>query len=146
MTSPPPVFGTQLIGQTENALGAILDRQLDGTGLTQRHWVTLTLAVMSGAAIDQAGLIGPVSGALNLTTADVEARIAELCAAGMLEVRDGQSIIVTDAGSKLHSRVRAAVGEITARLFAGLAAADVDAAGRALATVLERANAELGRA
>jgi DNA-binding MarR family transcriptional regulator len=145
MTSPP-VFGTQLIGQTENALGAILDRQLDGTGLTQRHWVTLTLAVMSGGAIDQAALIGRVCGPLNLTTADVEARIAELSVAGMLEVHDGQTIIVTDAGRELHSRVRAAVGEITARLFAGLPAADVDAAGRALATVLERANAELRRA
>ncbi|MGZ4304546.1 MAG: MarR family winged helix-turn-helix transcriptional regulator [Solirubrobacteraceae bacterium] len=145
MTSTPPAFGTQLIGQTENALGAILDRQLDGSGLTQRHWVTLTLAVMSGGAVDQAALIGRVSGALNLTTADIEMRIAELSAAGMLEVRDDRSILVTNAGKELHRRVRAAVGEITARLFAGLPAADVDAAGRALATVLERANAELRR-
>lgn len=68
MTSTPPAFGTQLIGQTANALGAILDCQLDGSGLTQRHWVTLTLAVMSGGSIDQAALIGRVSGALNLTT------------------------------------------------------------------------------
>ena len=107
--------------------------------------MTLTLAVMSGGAIDQAVLIGRVSGALNLTTADIETRIAELAAAGMLEVRDDQSIFATNAGKELHSGVRAAVGEITARLFAGLPAADVDAAGRALATVLERANAELRR-
>ena len=143
MPSTPPTFGTQLIGQTENALGAILDRRLDGSGLNQRHWVTLTLAMTSGEEIAQAALLARVSSALNLTPADVEARIAELSAAGMLDVRDDQSIVVTPTGQELHARVKAAVGEITTRLFAGLPVADAEAAGRALATVLERANAEL---
>jgi hypothetical protein len=30
-----PAFGTQVIGQTEKALNAILERQLAGTGLTE---------------------------------------------------------------------------------------------------------------
>src|SRR5947209_20540813 len=98
MPSTPPPFGTQLIGQTENALGAILDRQLEGSGLTQRHWVTLTVAITSGGEITQAALVARVSNALNFTTADVEARIAELFAAGMLDVRDDQSIAVTPTG------------------------------------------------
>ena len=45
--------------------------------------MTLTLAVMSGGAIDQAALIARVFAALNLTTADIETRIAELAAAGI---------------------------------------------------------------
>jgi DNA-binding MarR family transcriptional regulator len=108
--------------------------------------VTLTLAITSSEAIAQATLIARVSSALNLTTGDVEARIAELSAAGMLDVRDDQSIVVTPTGQELHARVKAAVGEITTRLFAGLPVADAEAAGRALATVLERANAELRHA
>jgi hypothetical protein len=35
-------LGPPLIGQTQNALNAILDRELAGTGLTERQWVTLT--------------------------------------------------------------------------------------------------------
>jgi hypothetical protein len=143
MHSTPIPFGTQLIGQTENALGAILDRQLAGSGLTQRHRVPLTLAVMSGESADRAQLIGRVSGALNLATENVAARIDELAAANMLTLRDGRSVIVTDAGRNLHTRVRTAVGEITERLLADLPAADLQVAGRVLTTVLERANAEL---
>ena len=33
--STTPAFGTQLIGQTEKTLNAILDRQLAGTGVTE---------------------------------------------------------------------------------------------------------------
>jgi hypothetical protein len=33
--SPTPEFGTQLIGQTENTLNAILAHQLAGTSLTE---------------------------------------------------------------------------------------------------------------
>jgi hypothetical protein len=146
MQSTPIPFGTQLIGQTENALGAILDRQLQGSGLTRRHWVPLTLAVMSGDATDGAQLIGRVSATLNLAPEDVAVRITELAAANMLTLRDDQSVIVTDVGWNLHTRVRAAVGEITERLLADLSAADLEAAGHVLSTVLQRANAELQRA
>jgi hypothetical protein len=43
--SATATFSTQILGQTEKALGAILDRQLAGTGLTEPQWVTLSLAV-----------------------------------------------------------------------------------------------------
>jgi hypothetical protein len=65
-----PQFGTQLIGQTEKARNAILDRQLAGTGLTETQWVTLTLAVMSGATIDRASYIRRLAGALKMTQAE----------------------------------------------------------------------------
>ncbi len=37
--STTPAFGTQIIGQTEKALNALLDQQLPGTGLTEPQWV-----------------------------------------------------------------------------------------------------------
>jgi hypothetical protein len=60
--SATPQFGTQLIGQTENALGAILDRTLSGSGLTRQHWITLTVAVMSGGTMSLDQLVNRVTG------------------------------------------------------------------------------------
>jgi hypothetical protein len=36
--STSPTFCTPLIGQTEKAPNAILDRQLAGSGMTERQW------------------------------------------------------------------------------------------------------------
>jgi hypothetical protein len=38
--STAPTFSTQLIGQTEKTLNAILGRLLAGTGLSEPQWVT----------------------------------------------------------------------------------------------------------
>jgi hypothetical protein len=143
--STPSEFGTQLIGQTENALGAILDRQLAGSGLNRPQWITLTLAVMSGGSIDHAQLLSRVAGALKISAAEAGGRIAELAAAGMLHVPedDRSPVSVTDAGSDLHRGIRTAVSAITQRLWGDLPTDDVATAGRVLGTVLERANAEL---
>ena len=146
--STPPTFGTQIIGQTEKALNAILDRQLAGTGLTEPQWVTLTIAVMSGGSPDASALATRVAGALKVSDADAQARIEELAAAKLLEVRDfdRSAARVTHAGNELHGRIRRAVTEITQRLWGDLPADDLAVAGRVLATVLERADSELARA
>lgn len=143
--SPTPAFGTQIIGQTEKALNAILERQLADTDVTEPQWVTLTIAVMSGGTIDRAQFVSRVVGALKITDAEAQARMDELAAAALLEAveRDGERVIVTAAGSDLHARIRTAVSEITQRLWGDLPAEDLATAGRVLATVLERANAEL---
>jgi DNA-binding MarR family transcriptional regulator len=145
MSTNPP-FGTQLIGQTEKALNAILDRELTGTGLTEPQWVTLTIAVMSGGSVDSAVFVSRIAGALKLRDAQAQSRIDELAAAGLLDANPRRPVSVTEAGSELHGRIRATVAEITQRLWGDLPADDLLAAGRVLATVLERANAELARA
>ena len=143
--SPTPEFGTQLIGQTENALGTLLDRELAGSGMNRPQWITLTVAVMSGGTLDRSALVGRVAGALKISGADTGARIDELVAAGLLQLtqRDGSAVSVTEAGSHAHDHIRAAVTEITQRLWGDRPADDLAIAGRVLGTVLERANAEL---
>jgi hypothetical protein len=47
--------------------------------------------------------------------------------------------MVTDAGRRLHSRISAAVADITQRLWGDLAAEDLATAARVLSTVLARA-------
>src|SRR4051794_38117006 len=128
-------FSARALGQTEKALNAILDRQLAGTGLTERQWITLTLTVTlaGGGAVDSDELGSRVAGALQLSEAQGRALVAELAAAQLLQA-DGEAapVTVTDAGQHLHERIRTAVTEITERLWGDLPAEDLAAAGRVL--------------
>jgi DNA-binding MarR family transcriptional regulator len=148
MMSTSPTFSTQLIGQTEKTLNAILDRLLAGTGLTELQWVALTLAVRSGGTTEITAFVSRLADALKISDADARARIDELAAAQLLVVPGvaGARLRVTDAGSQLHGGVGSTVAEITDRMWGDLPAEDLAAAGRVLTTVLERANAELARA
>ena len=138
-------FGTQLIGQAESALGAILDRELTGSGLTQPRWVILTLAVLNDGTIEHHELVGRAVRVLKTSQDEAEAQIANLADAELVEAstEDAVRVRVTDAGQRLHSRIRLALAEITQRLWGDLPADDLSTAGRVLGTVLERANAEL---
>jgi DNA-binding MarR family transcriptional regulator len=145
VSSHPP-FSTQVIGQAEKTLNAILQRELAGTGLTEPQWITLTLTAASGGSIDQGQLAARVAGALKVSEADAQARITELAAARLLQAPadEGSPVLLTEAGQQLFGRVRAAVTEITERLWGDLPAEDLAAAGRVLSIVTARANTELG--
>jgi DNA-binding MarR family transcriptional regulator len=140
-------FGTQLIGQTEKTLNAILGRLLAGTDITEPQWVTLTVAVMSGGSVPATQFASRVAGALKVGGDDARTRIDELANAQLIELRqtDEEEVSVTDAGRELHADIRGQVTEITQRLWGDLSADDLATAGRVLSTVLERANAELAR-
>ncbi|WP_189045656.1 MarR family winged helix-turn-helix transcriptional regulator [Micromonospora sonchi] len=143
MTTATPAFGAALIGQTEKALNAILDRQLAGTGLTEPQWVTLTLTVVSGENIDRAELIRRVGAATQFSPAAVAERITELTAAGFLRDGGDGRVQVTDEGQERWTHVRTAIRPITQRLWGDLPAEDLATAGRVLGIVLDRANAVL---
>jgi DNA-binding MarR family transcriptional regulator len=147
MSTPPP-FGAAVIGQTEKALTAILDRQLAGTGLTEPQWITLTLAVASGGTVDRDQLVVRLAGVLKVSEPEAQAQIAELSAAQLLEVPagEGSPVKLTDAGRQLQGRIGGAVTQITQRLWGDLPAEELATAGRVLSTVLSRANAELAAA
>jgi hypothetical protein len=140
-----PTFSPQVLGLAEKTLNAILDRQLAGTGLTEPRWVTLTLAVAGGGTVDRGQLIGRVAGALKVSDAEAQARIGELAAAQLVEAPDGPGgeVKVTDAGQQLYGQIRAAVGQITQRMWGDLPAEDLAIAGRVLSIITARANAEL---
>jgi hypothetical protein len=135
-----PPLSTQVIGQAESALGALLDPLLSRTGTTFHQWLVLTVTAASGGDIDHDQLVARVSGARKIDGAEVEAAIAGLDAAGLAE---GTSrVILTAAGLARFAEIRGALEEITARLF-DFPAEDLAAAGRVLAIHTERANAEL---
>lgn len=143
--SSAPEFGTQLIGQTEKTLNAILGRLLAGTGLTEPQWVTLTVTIMGGGSVPPGQLVSRVAGALKVTETEARARVDELVAAQLLADpgEDGAPVAVTDAGRDLHASIRASVAEITQRLWGDVPADELATAARVLAMVLDRGNAQL---
>jgi DNA-binding MarR family transcriptional regulator len=146
--SATPTFSAQLLGQTENAANAILDRLLAEPGLTEPQWVTLTITVMGGGTLDRDQLVERVTGALKVSEAEAQALITELAGAQLLQVPDDERapVKLTDLGQQLHTRIRDEVTQITQRLWGDLPAEDLATAGRILSTVLARANAELATA
>jgi DNA-binding MarR family transcriptional regulator len=142
---PNSTFSTSLVGQTETAFGAILDRQLAGTGLSAPQWITLTVALAGGGSFERARLVRQVAGARKVNESDVQASIDGLTAEGLLRASGEEGLAVTDAGRRLHGQISTAVAEITQRLWDDLEAEELATAGRVLTTVLARANEELAR-
>lgn len=145
--STNPTF-TALVGQTESAFGAILDRELAGTGLSAPTWIALTMTIMGGGSAGRDQLIHRVAGARKVSESTARAYVNELAAAQLLELPDDEAaaVTVTDAGRRLHGQISTAVAEITQRLMGGLPPEDLATAARVLSAVLARANQELARA
>lgn len=143
--SSSPEFGTQLIGQTEKTLNAILGRLLARTGLDEPQWVTLSVVVMSGGSMGRDQLVSRVAGALKVSEGEARTRIDELARSLLVggPPDDEAPVTITDAGRDLHAGIRASVAEITKRLWGDVPADDLATAARVLGTVLDRANAEL---
>ena len=138
-------FTPQVLGETEKALNAILDRQLNATGLTEHQWITLRLTVIADGEATREQLVERLAGALKAGAPQAEDRVNELVAAGLLQSSDEHGrVAVMQAGTRLHARIRGAVSEITERLWGDLPAGDLETTRRTLTTILERANAHSG--
>ena len=136
-----PVLSTQVIGQAESALGAISGPLLARTGTTFDQWLVLTVTAASGAAIDRGQLIDRITGARKIDAQLVEIAISELTSAGL--ILDRSRVGLTEAGQARHREIRAALNEVTARLFGDFPPEDLATAGRVLTIVTARADAEL---
>lgn len=144
MTTAPTVNG-QVIGQAHYATRAVLEGLLATTGTTFHQSVALNATAESGGSIERHRLVDRMTSTLKIDAAAVETVVAGLIAEGLLEEEPGEvaGLAQTAAGSALHRSHRAALAEITARLYADLPAEDLAAAGRVLTEVTARANAVL---
>jgi hypothetical protein len=141
-----PTFSPRVIGQTEKTLNAILDRQLAGIGLTEPQWVILTLAVTSGGTAGHEAFTRMVTDALKISETQAHALIGDLVTAGRLQITgEPPAVTVTGPARQLHSRIGIAIADVTRRLWDDLPAEDLATAGRVLAIITDRANAELAR-
>lgn len=141
-TPPAPPFPSRAIGLAHYAGRALLERALARHGVTFRQLVTLRPVALAEGPVDADGHVARTAAALKAEEADIRAAVRELNGLGLL-VADGTRLRATDAGRSLQARATAEGDEIAARLYAGISEADLAVTGSVLATVTERADAEL---
>jgi hypothetical protein len=139
-----PVLNGQLIGQAQIATGALLERILARTGTTFHQWVAINVATLSGGAVERAGLIARMTDGLRIEVGAAEAAASGVVELGLAEL-DGERLVLTEAGRARHAEISADTAELTGRLYGGIEADDLAVAGRVLAEVTARAQAELRR-
>lgn len=135
-----PTLSTQVIGQAESALGALLDPILARAQTSFQQWLVLTVTSAAGGEIDRGLLVDRISGARKIDGGEAESAIGELDAAGLVEA--GGRLTLTESGRARYGQIRRAIDQVTARLF-DFPVQDLATAGRVLSVVTKRANAEL---
>jgi hypothetical protein len=144
--STVPTLNGQIIGQAQYATRAVLDRLLARTGTTFHQSVALNVAAAGGGPVDRDQLVARMVGGLKIDESAVQATIAELTAAGLLETLPEARLALTGAGQARHQEIRAGIDEITAQLYGDLPADDLATAARVLTVITARADAALAGA
>jgi hypothetical protein len=132
----------QIVGQTENAHGAIMDLVLAGTGLNRDRWVALSLVTFADGSIVSDALVARMTGALKITAGAAHEAIASLETTGLLAT-DGDQVTITEPGRTMFGTVRGTVGPILARAYSSVPDEDLATAARVLVAITEGLNREL---
>jgi hypothetical protein len=145
----PSTLNGQDIGQAESAVRAVLNGVLAQTGTQFRGWVILNLLGRSSGAPGEDELTGQLVHGLKIGEDAVHAAAAELAWQGLISrepaAGGGTLVTLTAAGAVRFEQIQGGIRAVTARLYGGLPETDLATAHRVLATVTERANAELAR-
>ncbi|WBO62376.1 MarR family transcriptional regulator [Streptomyces camelliae] len=142
-TTTAPRVDPRVIALAHYAGRAVLERVLVRHGIDFLQSVTLRLTVVADGPVERAGLVADVVGAVKVAEADAHRAIDALTAAGLVSAEEPSHVRVTDAGRELYATTSAATAPITARIYAGISEEDRAVAGRVLALIAERADAEL---
>ncbi|WP_345963098.1 hypothetical protein ABDE16_20500 [Streptomyces sp. BRB040] len=139
-----PAADSRVLGLAHYAARGVLEQILTRHGLTFQQQVALRAAVTTENPQTRDGLVAQVHVSLKTDPAGIRTVLDELLARGLLVADgDGTHLLATDAGRELTAAVAATVAPVGARIWGGIPADDLAAAGRVLALVTERADAEL---
>ncbi|MGW2100177.1 MarR family transcriptional regulator [Streptomyces olivaceoviridis] len=141
-TATAPVADARALALAHYAARSVLEHVLARYGATFQQQVALRAAITTETPQTSDDLITQVQGSLKADPADIRATLDELLVKQLL-VADGAHLRPTDAGRELFAATGAETAPISARIWGGIPAEDLTAAGRVLALVTERANAEL---
>ncbi|MFE2052910.1 MarR family transcriptional regulator [Streptomyces sp. NPDC059459] len=137
-----PVADARALAVAHYAARAVLEHVLARHGITFQQQVTLRAAATATPPQTPEDLVAQVRRSLRADPAGLRATVDELLAARLL-VADGPHLRPTDSGRALLTAVATEVAPASARIWGGIPAGDLAAAGRVLALVTERAEAEL---
>ncbi|MER7517198.1 MarR family transcriptional regulator [Streptomyces sp. NPDC126499] len=140
--APAPRADSRALGLAHYAARGVLEHVLGGHGLTFQQQVALRVAVAAGTPLTAEELVDQVRASLKADPADIRTTLDELMTKRLLVV-DGAHLRATDAGRAVTAAVGAEIAPVTARIWGGIPDEDLAAAGRVLAHVRERADAEL---
>ncbi|MFJ7949025.1 MarR family transcriptional regulator [Streptomyces sp. NPDC096354] len=136
------VADARALGLAHYAARGVLEHVLARHGATFQQQVALRAAITADAPQTPDDLVNQVQGSLKADPTDIRATLHELLAKQLLVVDDAY-LRPTDAGRELIAAVGTETAPITARIWGGIPVEDLAAAGRVLALVAERADAEL---
>ncbi|MFE0800751.1 MarR family transcriptional regulator [Streptomyces sp. NPDC058812] len=137
-----PAADARVLGLAHYAARGVLEHFLARHGVTFQQQIALRDAANAEAPPTRADLVERVRGSLKADPAAVHAALDELLAKHLLAT-DGAHLRPTDAGRELLAAVGAVTAPVSARIWGGIPAEDLAAAGRVLTLVTERAEAEL---
>ncbi|MFE2512269.1 MarR family transcriptional regulator [Streptomyces naganishii] len=137
-----PVANARDLALAHYAARGVLEHVLARHGITFQQQVALRSALTAETPQTPDDLVARVRDSLKADPAGIRATLDELLARQLLDT-DGPYLRPTDAGRELIAAVGAETAPVSARIWGGIPAADLTAAGRVLALVTERANAEL---
>jgi DNA-binding MarR family transcriptional regulator len=139
-----PFLNPQIVGATERALSALMRGVLLRVGGSFPQWGALSLVAMAGSA-PRSLFVAHLVAVLKVERAAAEETLDELVTAGLVEVRavEEPCVVLTDAGHARYQRLRSEIDAVSERVFGTLTDEELTVAGRVLAEVTARANAEL---
>jgi hypothetical protein len=112
--------------------------------------VILNQLAAAGGTLGEDDLTGRITHGLKIGADVVHAAAAELAWPGLISrapaAAGGTQVALTPAGTARFEQIQGGIGQVTQLLYGGLPEADLAIAHRVLATVTERANAELAHA
>ncbi|MEU6386080.1 MarR family transcriptional regulator [Streptomyces bauhiniae] len=144
MTTTGPVTGARDLALAHYAARGVLERVLARHGMTFQQQVALRAAVTAEAPQTPDALAAQVQHSLKADPAGIRVTLDELLTRHLL-AEEGAHLLPTDAGRELMATIAEETAPISARVWGGIPAEDLAAAGRVLTLVTERANAELAK-
>jgi DNA-binding MarR family transcriptional regulator len=142
MTTTAPAADARTLGLAHYAARGVLEHVLARHGVTFQQQIALRAAITSETPQTRDDIVTQVRHSLKADPADIRATLDELLAAHLL-VADGVHLHPTDSGREVLAAAAADIAPLSARIWGGIPAEDLATAGRVLALVTERANAEL---
>ena len=145
-TTGAPTLNGQVIGQVATATRGVFDRYLAGVGATFQQWVALNQLDAAGGRLPRAELIAGLATLLQVDPDVASATVDATVTAGHTRPADDDpaSLVTTPAGDELHATITVGIATIARRLYGDLPAEELATTARILATVTDRARAELG--
>jgi DNA-binding MarR family transcriptional regulator len=141
-TTPTPVMNPRTLALAHYAARAVLESVLARHGMTFQQSVTLRVFAVAEGPVAREAVVADATASLKVAEPEIDAVVDELIGKGLV-APEGDALRITDAGRALHTDTGTESAPITARIYAGIPEEDLVVAGRVLAQVAERANAEL---